>query len=116
MPAARTTRQGNNSYLCHTKVRNMWQTLLLSAIILLLCFVFLAIRVICVKNGRFPKTHVSQNAALRAKGITCVQQMDLDERCRTGLYPTSRHRGGNDSVAAIRDGNHEDTKNDSTNI
>lgn len=74
------------SYLCITKIGNMWQTLLLSAMILLISFVFLAIKILFVKKGAFPKTHVSQNEALRKKGITCVQAMDLAERKRKGLY------------------------------
>lgn len=73
-------------YLCITKIGNMWQTLLLSAMILLISFVFLAIKILFVKKGGFPKTHVSQNEALRKKGITCVQAMDLEERKRRGLY------------------------------
>lgn len=64
----------------------MWQTLLLSAMILLISFVFLAIKILFLRKGAFPKTHVSQNAALRKKGITCVQAMDLEERKRQGLY------------------------------
>jgi len=64
----------------------MWQTLLLSIGILLISFVFLAIKILFVKKGTFPKTHVSQNEALRKKGVFCVQKMDLEERKRRGLY------------------------------
>jgi hypothetical protein len=64
----------------------MWQTLILSAIILLLSFVFLAFKVLFVKKGSFPKTHVSQSPELRKRGISCVQTQDFEERNRKGLY------------------------------
>ena len=65
---------------------NMWQTIAISAVILLICFVFLAIQIIFKKNGSFPKTHVSQNKAMREKGIHCVQTQDYEDRMRKGLY------------------------------
>ncbi|MBR5715911.1 MAG: hypothetical protein IKX59_04940 [Bacteroidales bacterium] len=73
----------------------MWQTILISIGILLISFVFLAIKVLFVKNGTFPKTHVSQSKALREKGIHCVQTQDFEERHKQGLYgdgpmPTSK--------------------------
>ncbi|MBR5069693.1 MAG: hypothetical protein IKX25_09885 [Bacteroidales bacterium] len=64
----------------------MWQTILISIGILLISFVFLAIKVLFVKNGTFPKTHVSQSKALREKGIHCVQTQDYEERLKQGLY------------------------------
>ena len=64
----------------------MWQTIAISVVILLICFVFLAIQIIFKKNGTFPKTHVSQNKAMRDKGIHCVQTQDYEERTRKGLY------------------------------
>lgn len=65
---------------------NMWQTIAISVGIILICFVFLAIRVIFKKNGTFPKTHVSQSKAMRDRGIHCVQTQDFEERTRKGLY------------------------------
>jgi len=38
------------------------------------------------KKRTFPKTHVSQNKALREKGIHCVQTQDYEERHRKKLY------------------------------
>ena len=64
----------------------MWQTILISIGILLISFVFLAIKVLFVKNGTFPKTHVSQSKALREKGVHCVQTQDYEERHKQGLY------------------------------
>lgn len=64
----------------------MFQTLAISAGILLLSFVFLAIKILFKKNGTFPKTHVSQSKAMRDRGIHCVQTQDFEERHRKGLY------------------------------
>ena len=64
----------------------MWQTILIYFGILLISFVFLAIKILFVKNGSFPKTHVSQSKAMREKGIHCVQSQDYEERHRKGLY------------------------------
>ena len=68
------------------KIIKMWQTILISVGILLISFVFLAIKILFVKNGTFPKTHVSQSKAMRDKGIHCVQSQDFEERHRQGLY------------------------------
>ena len=64
----------------------MWQTILISVGFLLISFVFLAIKVLFVKNGTFPKTLVSQSKALREKGVHCVQTQDYEERHKQGLY------------------------------
>ncbi len=68
------------------KIIKMWQTIIISVGILLISFVFLAIKVLFVKNGTFPKTHVSQSKAMRDKGIHCVQTQDYEERHKQGLY------------------------------
>ena len=54
--------------------------------IVLISFVFLAITMLIKKEGRFPQTHVSQNRAMRERGIHCVQTQDWQERHRKGLY------------------------------
>jgi hypothetical protein len=80
------------------KIQKMWQTILISVGILLISFVFLAIKVLFVKNGSFPKTHVSQSKAMRDKGIHCVQTQDYEDRHKKGLYdegkiPSSSDQG-----------------------
>jgi hypothetical protein len=40
----------------------------------------LAVKVIFLKNGRFPNTHVSGNKAMRKRGIKCAQSQDRDAR------------------------------------
>ncbi len=58
----------------------MLKTLLFTLIIVAASMVFLAIKILLKKNGRFPNTHVGHNAAMRKRGITCVQTMDAMER------------------------------------
>ncbi len=41
---------------------------------------FLCVRLLFKKNGRFVKTHVSQSKAMRDRGITCVQSQDYAMR------------------------------------
>lgn len=35
------------------------------------------IRMLLKTNGRFPETHVSKNAEMSKRGITCAQQTDI---------------------------------------
>lgn len=41
---------------------------------------FLCVRILFKKNGRFVKTHVSQSKAMRDRGVTCVQSQDFAMR------------------------------------
>lgn len=58
----------------------MFETLLLTAIIIAISFALLAITVIIKKNGKFPNTHVSGNKGLRKRGIKCAQTQDREAR------------------------------------
>lgn len=64
----------------------MWQTIVISVLFVALAAALLAVRIICVKGGQFPKTHISQQKAMRDRGITCVQSQDYEARHRQGLY------------------------------
>jgi len=50
--------------------------LILSAIFLSIAAAGLGIRILLKSHGRFPETHVSKNAEMRKRGITCAQQID----------------------------------------
>ena len=57
---------------------------MLKLLILTLAFVAISVMLLCVrilflKNGRFPNTHVGGNKALRKKGVSCVQTQDYME-------------------------------------
>ena len=47
-------------------------TLLLRIALLGLALIALGVKVLFVKNGKFPSGHVSQNKALRDRNITCA--------------------------------------------
>lgn len=49
-------------------------------IILAVSVLFLSVRLLLKKNGRFVKTHVSQSKAMRERGITCIQSQDFAMR------------------------------------
>ena len=44
--------------------------------------IFLCIKILLKKNGRFPKTHVSSSKAMRDRGVTCAQSQDRMARMR----------------------------------
>jgi len=46
----------------------------------------LSIRIVLVKDGKFPETHISKNPAMKKKGIHCAKTMDRLEQVRTNRY------------------------------
>ena len=63
----------------------MWKLILVTIIILAIAFALLAIKIIFVKNGRFPNTHLAGNTHMRKKGIGCAKSMDREEQGRKSL-------------------------------
>lgn len=63
----------------------MLTTLLLTAIILVICVVLLSVKVIMKKGGKFPNTHIGGNRALSEKGIHCAKTLDKKESERKDL-------------------------------
>lgn len=61
-------------------ITKMLKTLLFTLIIVAICMALLAIKILFKKNGRFPNTHIGHSAAMRKRGINCVQSMDRMER------------------------------------
>ena len=51
---------------------------MITLLIVAICILLLGVKVFFVKGGKFPNTHVSGNAALRRKGIGCVQSQDRE--------------------------------------
>ena len=68
-------------------------TILIAILFVVACVTLLAVKIIFVKGGEFPRTHISQSAAMRERGITCVESQDFAERHRRGLYD-DRQAGG----------------------
>ena len=58
----------------------MLETFVFCVIIIGIGVLFMSVRVLLKKNGRFVKTHVSQSKAMRERGITCVQSQDFAMR------------------------------------
>lgn len=55
-------------------------TVVISAVLLTgLAVVLLGVRVLFVKGGKFPSTHIHQNEALRRRGIGCASA-DTDRK------------------------------------
>lgn len=47
-----------------------------TAVLLLLAIVMLGVKVLFVKNGKFPSGHVHDNPALRRRGIGCAGRQE----------------------------------------
>ncbi|HOG20126.1 MAG TPA: hypothetical protein PKW37_06760 [Salinivirgaceae bacterium] len=56
------------------------QTLLAALILTGIAVAGLAIRIIVIKGGRFPDTHVGHNKEMRKKGIVCAKAFDKMEQ------------------------------------
>lgn len=69
----------------------MLKTLLVTLLIVAVSVCLLSIKIWMKKNGRFPNTHVGHSAAMRKRGITCVQTMDAMERA-DNPHRISEHR------------------------
>jgi hypothetical protein len=61
--------------------------LILSSIFLAIAALGFGIRILLIKQGQFPDTHVSHNKEMRKRGITCAQQTD------TGCHSTDGFPG-----------------------
>jgi hypothetical protein len=51
--------------------------LILSLLFLVLTAIGFGIRILFKTNGRFPETHISGNAEMTKRGITCAQHTDV---------------------------------------
>lgn len=56
----------------------MLYTILITLLIVAISLILLGVKILFVKGGKFPNTHISGNKALRDKGITCVQSQDRE--------------------------------------
>lgn len=73
-------------------------TLLTSLLIVAICIILLAVKILFVRGGKFPNTHVSGNKALRKKGIGCVQSQDREARQKRRLTFQDMEQAVNDSL------------------
>ena len=61
--------------------------LILSSVLILISVAALGIRMLVLKGGRFPQTHVGQNKEMRKRGIKCAQNIDV------GCNPSDKFPG-----------------------
>ncbi len=52
-------------------------TLLLTLAIVGLAVLLLGVKIFFVKGGRFPNTHIHDNAEMRKRGITCARDKEF---------------------------------------
>ncbi|MEG0947951.1 MAG: hypothetical protein RR212_06275 [Bacteroidales bacterium] len=64
----------------------MLETLIISGLIVGIAFVLLAVKILFVKGGQFPNTHISGNKSLKKKGIGCAKSTDREAQKHKGLY------------------------------
>ena len=55
----------------------MMATLLLTLAIVGLAVLLLGVKIFFVKGGRFPNTHIHDNAEMRKRGITCARDKEF---------------------------------------
>ena len=67
--------QSNELYL-QAKLKKMLKLLVLTLTIIGISVLFLCVKLLFKKNGRFPNTHVSGSKEMRKRGIGCVQSQD----------------------------------------
>ena len=58
----------------------MLKTLLLSALIIAICFALLAVKLLFRKNGSFTSQHIHDSKAMQERGIHCVVDQDREAR------------------------------------
>jgi hypothetical protein len=51
----------------------------------------LSIRIVLVKDGKFPETHISRNPEMKKEGIHCVKTMDRMEQAKINLQNRSKN-------------------------
>jgi len=64
---------------------------LIAVVLVLLAVLALAVRIIFIKEGKFPETHISRNAEIRRRGIHCVKSMDRMEQAKINLENRYKH-------------------------
>ena len=58
----------------------MFETILISIVILVISLLLLGVKMIFTKGGEFPNTHVSGNPKMQEDGVSCAQSQDRAAR------------------------------------
>lgn len=62
------------------------KVILIAIALVSMAILALSIRIVLVKDGKFPETHISKNPAMKKRGIRCAKTMDRLEQVRTNRY------------------------------
>lgn len=79
----------------------MLDTILITLLIVAICFVLLGVKIIFVRNGQFPNIHVSGNKFLRQRGIGCIQSQDQEARRKSSTAIEERRKKSDKGVLGI---------------
>lgn len=64
----------------------MLKALLLSMLIIAICFVLLGIKLLFRKNGEFTSQHIHDSKTMKKRGIHCVIEQDKEARMKGKAY------------------------------
>lgn len=63
----------------------MLPTLFVTLCILAIALALLCVKLLFVKGGKFPNTHIGGNKAMQRRGIRCVKAQDREARMKKKL-------------------------------
>ncbi len=69
-----------SNFVVNTELKIMatfWTILGLSLIVVAICFIGLAIKILLKKNGKFPDIHIGHNKEMAKRNIHCVNTEDF---------------------------------------
>lgn len=87
-----------NSIFASTNLMEMLITILITLLIVAISLTLLAIKMLLVKGGKFPNTHISGSKAMRERGIGCVQSQDREAQKKRSLSFKNMEKALNDSL------------------
>ena len=68
----------------------MLKIILVAVVLVALAILGLAIKILVLRNGKFPETHISRSPHMKARGISCAKSYDKMEQSR---YNPNRFKG-----------------------
>ncbi len=63
----------------------MAPTFIITGIGVLIAFLLMAVKVLFVKGGKFPNTHIAGNKEMKKRGIGCAKSMDRESQQKKSL-------------------------------
>ena len=68
----------------------MFEIFIICALIIAISVVFLCLRILLVRDGKFPSQHIHDSKAMQDRGIHCVVDQDREARRRNRLAVDER--------------------------